>query len=225
MVSASFYSSCNAARYPRIRSFFLSGKLRKPSRIIFSSVFAAHISRSTAFRSISFSPKSSYGVTFSNSQIFSILSADGFVPFLFQSLMVLCEIPVSSENSFWVTPFRRINSKIFSLIILYFTFSLRFCFTISQNSLSVTSSNAEKTPLPALCGFRIFFLRSNKKRNGNAWEKMRHAKKQPEFPFLHRNSDCFYAFCSASTSRLISSSLSAIACRVIVSNFSSGQPS
>ena len=173
----------------------------------------------------SFSPKSSYGVTFSTSQIFSILSADGFVPFLFQSLMVLCEIPVSSENSFWVTPFRRINSKIFSLIILYFTFSLRFCFTISQNSLSVTSSNAEKTPLPALCGFRIFFLRSNKKRNGNAWEKMRHAKKQPEFPFLHRNSDCFYAFCSASTSRLISSSLSAIACRVIVSNFSSGQPS
>ena len=150
MVSASFYSSCNAARYPRIRSFFLSGKLRKPSRII------------------SFSPKSSYGVTFSTSQIFSILSADGFVPFLFQSLMVLCEIPVSSENSFWVTPFRRINSKIFSLIILYFTFSLRFCFTISQNSLSVTSSNAEKTPLPALCGFRIFFLRSNKKRNGNA---------------------------------------------------------
>ena len=116
----------------------------------------------------SFSPKSSYGVTFSTSQIFSILSADGFVPFLFQSLMVLCEIPVSSENSFWVTPFRRINSKIFSLIILYFTFSLRFCFTISQNSLSVTSSNAEKTPLPALCGFRIFFLRSNKKRNGNA---------------------------------------------------------
>ena len=109
MVSASFYSSCNAARYPRIRSFFLSGKLRKPSRIIFSSVFAAHISRSTAFRSISFSPKSSYGVTFSTSQIFSILSADGFVPFLFQSLMVLCEIPVSSENSFWVTPFRRIN--------------------------------------------------------------------------------------------------------------------
>ena len=141
-----------------------------------------------------------HGVTFSTSQIFSILSADGFVPFLFQSLMVLCEIPVSSENSFWVTPFRRINSKIFSLIILYFTFSLRFCFTISQNSLSVTSSNAEKTPLPALCGFRIFFLRSNKKRNGNAWEKMRHAKKQPEFPFLHRNSDCFYAFCSASTS-------------------------
>ena len=189
MVSASFYSSCNAARYPRIRSFFLSGKLRKPSRIIFSSVFAAHISRSTAFRSISFSPKSSYGVTFSTSQIFSILSADGFVPFLLQSLKV-----------FWVTPFRRINSKIFSLIILYFTFSLRFCFTISQNSLSVTSSNAEKTPLPALCGFRIFFLRSNKKRNGNAWEKMRHAKKQPEFPFLHRNSDCFYAFCSASTS-------------------------
>ena len=164
MVSASFYSSCNAARYPRIRSFFLSGKLRKPSRIIFSSVFAAHISRSTAFRSISFSPKSSYGVTFSTSQIFSILSADGFVPFLFQSLMVLCEIPVSSENYFWVTPFRRINSKIFSLIILYFTFSLRFCFTISQNSLSVTSSNAEKTPLPALCGFRIFFLRSNKKK-------------------------------------------------------------
>ena len=43
MVSASFYSSCNAARYPRIRSFFLSGKLRKPSRIIFSScVCRAH---------------------------------------------------------------------------------------------------------------------------------------------------------------------------------------
>ena len=103
-----------------------------------------------------------------------------FVPFfgranyesLPESFSPLClplwEIPVSSENSFWVTPFRRINSKIFSLIILYFTFSLRFCFTISQNSLSVTSSNAEKTPLPALCGFRIFFLRSNKKRNGNA---------------------------------------------------------
>ena len=77
---------------------------------------------------ISFSPKSSYGVTFSTSQIFSILSADGFVPFLFQSLMVLCEIPVSSENSFWVTPFRRINSKIFSLIILYFTFFTQILF-------------------------------------------------------------------------------------------------
>lgn len=45
-----------------------------------------------------------------------------------------------------------------------------------------------------------------------------------DFRALNRPS-LFYAFCSASTSRLISSSLSAIACRVIVSNFSSGQPS
>ena len=81
------YSSCNAARYPRILSFCLPGRLRNPSRIIFSSVFTARSSKSTALGSVSFSPRSSYGVTFSTSQIFSILSADGFVPFLFQSLI------------------------------------------------------------------------------------------------------------------------------------------
>ena len=72
---------------------------------------------------------------------------------------------------------------LFSFVVGIGTF---FCAFMTGRTVSlVTSSNAEKTPLPALCGFRIFFLRSNKKRNGNAWEKDAPCiKKLPEFQFF-----------------------------------------
>ena len=45
-------------------------------------------------------PCSSYGVTSSTLHMISIYSLTGFVLFLFQSLMLLCAIPVFLENSF-----------------------------------------------------------------------------------------------------------------------------
>ena len=49
-------------------------------------------------------PCSSYGVTSSTLHMISIYSLTGFVLFLFQSLMLLCAIPVFLENSFYLIP-------------------------------------------------------------------------------------------------------------------------
>ena len=66
----------------------------------------------------SVSLNSSYGVTPRTSQMISIFSETGSVFFRFQSLTVLCAIPVSSENFFWLIPRASRRLNIFSDIVI-----------------------------------------------------------------------------------------------------------
>ena len=97
----------NASRYPLALAYCFSSGSRYWLTSLPSSVFLSisyHGSSFPRFPVFEGTDRIHSGVTFNVSQMIMIFSDVGFVLLLFHSLIVLCEIPVFSENFFCVIP-------------------------------------------------------------------------------------------------------------------------